>query len=104
MEVQRPALVLAQRLVIELAQNVARDIPYHEPHDLFVDPSITSVERVTNRLVERGGRQTGAGERRGIDPAAGPRNGGGMGRPVCEGGVGEAFYFGSRGPPLRPPA
>ena len=44
MEVQRAALVLAQRLVVELARDVARDVAHDEPHDLVVDPARAPVD------------------------------------------------------------
>jgi hypothetical protein len=40
--------------VIEIAQDVTWDIAHHEPHDLVVDATLASLERVTDRGVESG--------------------------------------------------
>src|SRR5439155_16120380 len=74
MEVKRSALVFAERSVIELAQDVSRHIAYDQSHDLLVDPSLTIIECVTDRFVERSRRQSSAGERCQIDPASLRRN------------------------------
>src|SRR5450759_3119321 len=54
-ELQRLALVFAERLVIKLAQDVAWNIANHQPHDLLVDAAFEIVERPANRLVEGSG-------------------------------------------------
>src|SRR3954466_2313790 len=57
MKMQRAPLVVAQCLVIELAQNVSRHITHDQADDLLVDAVLAPVERVPNRFVERRGRQ-----------------------------------------------
>ena len=74
MEVQRASLVLANRLVIELARDVARDVAHDEPHDLVVDaalaprrPSRESARRSRPASVRApliGGRSTSGARRR----------------------------------------
>ena len=53
MEVQRPALVFAQRLVIQLAEDMARHIPHDQTNDFLVDSILAPVERVPNCFIER---------------------------------------------------
>jgi len=60
MELQRPALVFAERFVVQLAQNVARNVADHESHNLVVDPALKIVYGLANRLVERSRRQARA--------------------------------------------
>jgi hypothetical protein len=43
MKLERLSLVFAERLVIELAQNVAWDITYNESNDLVVDAALAPV-------------------------------------------------------------
>ena len=73
MKVKRLPLVVAQRLVVEIAQDVAGNIADDEPHDLVVDAALAAVERVANRFVERCRRETGAGQWGEVDPRAGRR-------------------------------
>src|SRR4051812_15502317 len=55
-EMERPSLVLTQRFVVELAQNVARDVTHDEAHDLVVDATLAVVQRIPNGFVERSRR------------------------------------------------
>ena len=54
---QRLPLVVAQRLVVEIAQDVSRYVADHEPHDFFLDAALAVVDRIPDRLIERGRRE-----------------------------------------------
>src|SRR5262245_2348827 len=61
MKVQRASLVFANRLVIELARDVPRDIEYDETHDFVVDAAVAGIDRRFDPRVEFvGGEPTGA--------------------------------------------
>src|SRR3954469_8749923 len=57
MEVERLALVLTQRFVIELANYVPRDIAHHQSNDLLLDAALAILQRVANCFVERRRRE-----------------------------------------------
>ena len=48
MKVQRTALVLANRAVIDVAEDVALDVANHKTNDLVVDPSLAGVHCPVN--------------------------------------------------------
>ena len=60
MEVERFPLVIAQRLVVEIAEDVARDIADHKPDDFLFDATLAVVERIPNCFVEGSRRETGS--------------------------------------------
>src|SRR5689334_22622137 len=67
MEMKRAALELAQRLVIEIAGDVSRQIANDEPHDLVLDPTTAITDRGRDALVDFGHGQPARGDRRQLD-------------------------------------
>src|SRR4051794_2197416 len=63
MEMKRLSLVLPQRLVIELAQDVPRNVAHHQADDLLFDSALAVVERLTNGFVEGCRRESRSRER-----------------------------------------
>ena len=55
MEIQCAALEVANRLVIELAADVALDVEHDESHDLVVDAALAGVDGRPNARVDVGG-------------------------------------------------
>jgi hypothetical protein len=55
LEAERAAFVLTDRLVIQLAGDVPRNVPHREPHDLVVDSVHAGVDDRANAVVDFGG-------------------------------------------------
>src|SRR5688500_16009856 len=69
-KMKRPALESAERLMVELARNVARNVADHETHDLLVDAALASVDALAYAAVHVGRRKAARGKRRKIDERA----------------------------------